>query len=57
MIQIGLDLDIFQTLVEAKGPLTVDEVAEKSGADPQLMRTHLHTHSLTHPPHLTLTPT
>lgn len=40
MIQIGLDLCIFKILVEANGPLTAHEVAEKAGADAQLMRTH-----------------
>lgn len=39
MIQIGFDLGLFKILAEANGPLTVDEVAEKTGADPQLMRT------------------
>jgi hypothetical protein len=34
--RIGADLKIFNILVDAKGPLTIKEIAEKTGANPDL---------------------
>ncbi|KAM7218644.1 S-adenosyl-L-methionine-dependent methyltransferase [Rhypophila decipiens] len=38
MVQIGLNLEIFKQFSEADGPLTVDQLSEKTNSDPQLMR-------------------
>ncbi|KAK3329995.1 S-adenosyl-L-methionine-dependent methyltransferase [Apodospora peruviana] len=41
MIQIGMDLGIFKVLTGTDGPLTVEEVAQRTNVDPQLMRRFL----------------
>ncbi|KAK0630990.1 O-methyl transferase B [Bombardia bombarda] len=38
MIKVGLDLGIFKVLAGADGAMTADEMAQKTGADPQLMK-------------------
>ncbi|KAF2963107.1 hypothetical protein GQX73_g10470 [Xylaria multiplex] len=37
-IQLGYDLNIFKFLAEAKGPKTVNEVAEQANSSPQLIK-------------------
>jgi demethylsterigmatocystin 6-O-methyltransferase len=37
MIRVGLDLKLFDILVENKAPLTVDELASKTGVAPTLL--------------------
>ena len=41
MIKIGLDLGIFKVLASASGTKTVDEIAQETGANPQLMSANL----------------
>jgi hypothetical protein len=36
-IRVGLDLNIFNKLVDADRPLALDELAESTGADPVLL--------------------
>jgi hypothetical protein len=38
MIETGMDLGLFKYFAEADGPKTLDEVAQHTGADPQLLK-------------------
>ncbi|PQE06904.1 O-methyl transferase B protein [Rutstroemia sp. NJR-2017a BVV2] len=37
IVQVGIDLKLFRCLVESAVPLTVPQISEKTGAEPQLM--------------------
>jgi hypothetical protein len=39
MARVGIDLGIFEALKATQQPLSVDELAEKSGASPKLLGT------------------
>lgn len=41
MIRVGIDLDLFQYLVNKKAPATVSELVTKTGAAPTLLGDYL----------------
>ena len=51
MLRIGADLGLFGFLTKSHGPLTVEQLAELTGASPELLGEDLHTVEYIHVGH------
>jgi Tat protein secretion system quality control protein TatD with DNase activity len=37
VVQVGIDLELFRYLVESDAPLSVQQLSEKTGSEPELL--------------------
>jgi demethylsterigmatocystin 6-O-methyltransferase len=37
LLRVGINLDLFQTLMKSEGPVTLDDLVNKTGASKQLL--------------------